>query len=121
MNIWRLCRLAVLLLLVLGMVYIIPALAAANNVPVSGKLDTTVVLTVQRLQRNLGRFFNLQEYSISGLCGQLSREAVADENVSILWARSLTAVETPKAVINSVDFYSRANSFAWFVGNCTFE
>ncbi len=65
MNIWRLCRLAVLLLLVLGMVYIIPALAAANNVPVSGKLDTTVVLTVQRLQPQDCNSLTLTTYQLA--------------------------------------------------------
>src|SRR5690349_17279929 len=50
MNIWRLARLALLWLLALGMVCILPALAAANSVPVSGKLDTTVALTVQHLK-----------------------------------------------------------------------
>ena len=64
MNIWRLCRLAVLLLLVLGMVYIIPALAAANSVPVSGKLDTTVVLTVRQLQPQDCNSLTLTTYSL---------------------------------------------------------
>jgi Ca2+-binding RTX toxin-like protein len=50
MQTWRLWRLALLGLLVLGMAIVIPALAAANTVPVSGKLDTTIVLTGQQLK-----------------------------------------------------------------------
>ena len=50
MQIWRLWRLALLGLLLLGMAMIIPALAAANTVPVSGKLDTRITLTGQQLK-----------------------------------------------------------------------
>jgi Ca2+-binding RTX toxin-like protein len=50
MLIWKLCRLAVIGLLLIGLAAMMPALAAVNTIPVSGKLDTTVTLTVQHLK-----------------------------------------------------------------------
>ena len=50
MHFWRFCRLIVVMLLTLSVASIISTLAAANTVPISGKLDTTVALTVQNLK-----------------------------------------------------------------------
>ena len=50
MNLWRYGQLTLAGLLVLSIAGIISALAAANSVPVSGKLDTTITLTVKHLQ-----------------------------------------------------------------------
>jgi Ca2+-binding RTX toxin-like protein len=50
MNLWRFGKLILVGILVLSMAGIISALAAANTVPASGKLDTTIVLTVQQLK-----------------------------------------------------------------------
>jgi Ca2+-binding RTX toxin-like protein len=50
MNVWRFGQLIVTGLLTLGIVGVISALAAANTVPASGKIDTTVTLTVKQLQ-----------------------------------------------------------------------
>ena len=50
MSFWRIGQLSLTGLLVLCIVGIISALAAANSVPSSGKLDTTITLTVQHLQ-----------------------------------------------------------------------
>jgi Ca2+-binding RTX toxin-like protein len=50
MRIWRFGYLGLTGLLVFGIVGIISALAAANTVPTSGKLDTTITLTVKHLQ-----------------------------------------------------------------------
>ncbi len=50
MNLWRFGQLGLAGLLVLTVVGIISALAAGNTVPTSGKLDTTVTLTVKHLQ-----------------------------------------------------------------------
>jgi Ca2+-binding RTX toxin-like protein len=65
MNIWNLGRLTILGLLLLGMASIFSALAAANTVPVSGKLDTTVVLTVQQLQPQDCNALTLTSYAIA--------------------------------------------------------
>jgi Ca2+-binding RTX toxin-like protein len=50
MYLWRFRSLIVVTLFVLSTTTIISALASANTVPTSGKLDTTVVLTVQHLK-----------------------------------------------------------------------
>ncbi len=50
MFIWKLCRLGLTGLLLMGLAIVIPALAATTTVPVSGKLDTSVTLTVQHLK-----------------------------------------------------------------------
>ena len=50
MSFWRIGQLGLTGLLVLSIVGIISALAAANTVPASGKLDTTITLTVKHLQ-----------------------------------------------------------------------
>jgi Ca2+-binding RTX toxin-like protein len=50
MYLWRFRSLIVVMLLVLSTTAIVSALAAANIVPTSGKLDTTVVLTVNNLK-----------------------------------------------------------------------
>src|ERR1043165_1940433 len=50
MNLWRFGKLILVGILVLSMAGVISALAAANTVPASGKLDTTFVLTVQHLK-----------------------------------------------------------------------
>jgi Ca2+-binding RTX toxin-like protein len=50
MNLWRYGQLGLTGVLVLGIAGIISALAAANTVPASGKLDTTITLTVKHLQ-----------------------------------------------------------------------
>jgi Ca2+-binding RTX toxin-like protein len=50
MSLWRFGQLGLAGLLVLSIAGIISALAAANTVPASGKLDTTITLTVKHLQ-----------------------------------------------------------------------
>src|SRR5262245_35558806 len=50
MNLWRYGQLGLVGLLVVSIAGIISALAAANTVPTSGKLDTMVTLTVKHLQ-----------------------------------------------------------------------
>src|SRR5262245_56738091 len=50
MNLWRYLQLGLTGLLVLCIAGIISALAGANTVPGSGKLDATVTLTVKHLQ-----------------------------------------------------------------------
>ena len=50
MNLWRYGQLGLVGLLVVSIAGIISALAAANTVPTSDKLDTTVTLTVNHLQ-----------------------------------------------------------------------
>ena len=52
-------------LLALGFVDLISALAAANSVPASGKLDTTITLTVQQLKPQDCNGLNLTTYQIS--------------------------------------------------------
>jgi Ca2+-binding RTX toxin-like protein len=47
---WRVYRLVVFGILTLGLMSLFSALAAANNVPPSGKLDTTVALTANNLK-----------------------------------------------------------------------
>lgn len=50
MSFWRIGQLGLTGVLVLSIVGIISALAAANTIPTSGTLDTTVTLTVPHLQ-----------------------------------------------------------------------
>ena len=65
MNIWRYCRIGLVGLLALSIAGVISALAAANTVPASGKLDTTVTLTVKHLQPQDCNSLNLTAYLIS--------------------------------------------------------
>src|SRR5690349_240940 len=50
MNLWRFSQLILIGLLALSIVGVISALAAANTIPASGKLDTTIALTAQQLK-----------------------------------------------------------------------
>jgi Ca2+-binding RTX toxin-like protein len=65
MNLWRYAQLGLVGLLVLSSAGIISALAAANTVPVSGKLDTTVTLTVAQLQPQDCNSLTLTTYLLS--------------------------------------------------------
>jgi Ca2+-binding RTX toxin-like protein len=50
MRIWTLWRPAFFSLLLLSIMSLVSAFAAGNTIPITGKLDTTVALTVQQLQ-----------------------------------------------------------------------
>jgi Ca2+-binding RTX toxin-like protein len=65
MNSSNVGRLAIVGLLLLGMASVFSALAAANTVPLSGKLDATVVLTAQEMQPQDCNALSLTTYLVS--------------------------------------------------------
>jgi Ca2+-binding RTX toxin-like protein len=65
MRFWRYAQFTLIGLLTLGIAGLISALAAANSVPSSGKLDTTVTLTVKQLQPQDCNGLNLTAYMLA--------------------------------------------------------
>jgi Ca2+-binding RTX toxin-like protein len=65
MKLWRYGQLGLAGLLVMCIAGIISALAAGNTVPASGKLDTTVALTVKHLQPQDCNSLNLTTYVLA--------------------------------------------------------